>query len=150
MEWIPLVPQAHNPPVQQTLLNVSRAWQLCGNYLSGKFNSNAWSLYPRDCQASRMSSRSGISGVRYSVTLINCDFIFTLFSGFGLVQTYADKVHQDNEHRLVRAQRMYVRRTRKHHCGSLALSVNQDCATFMITSNMFSLLEDILRTWALE
>ena len=100
-------------------------------------NSNAWSLYPRDCQASRMSSRSGVSGVRYSVTLINCDLIFTSSSGFRLVQTYADKAHQDNEHRLVRAQRMYVRRTRKHHCGSLALSVNQDWATFMITANMF-------------
>ena len=106
-------------------------------------NSNAWSLYPRDCQASRMSSRSGVSGVRYSVTLINCDLIFTSSSGFGLVQTYADKAHQDNERRLVRAQRMYVRRTRKHHCGSLALSVNQVCATFMITASMFSLFEDI-------
>ena len=149
MKWIPLVPQAHNPPVQQTLSNVSRAWQY-EKSSSRLMNSNAWSLYPRDCQASRMSSKSGVSGVRYSVTLINWDFIFTSSSGFRLVQTYADKAHQDNEHRLVHAQRMYVRRTRKHHCGSLALSVNQDWATFMITANMFFNVRKFLRTWALE
>ena len=73
-----------------------------------------------------MSSWSGVSGVRYSVTLdkimmvISCCNIEVYL--YWKVQTYDDKAHRDTEHYLVRAQKMCGRRTRKHHCGSLAPS----------------------------